>query len=67
MVRPRVLHGAAAENANDLATLERIPGCCGVKLFMGASTGNLLVADDANIKQVVALAVSQSTRKTDRE
>ena len=29
-----------------LGELERLPGCCGVKVFMGASTGTLLVADD---------------------
>ena len=27
-----------------LGELERLPGCCGVKVFMGASTGTLLVA-----------------------
>ena len=46
--------GAAAENADQLGTLEREPGCCGVKLFMGASTGNLLVADDEGIAEVLA-------------
>ncbi|MBT4908323.1 MAG: amidohydrolase family protein, partial [Rhodospirillaceae bacterium] len=28
--------GAAADNADDLAELERVPGCCGVKMFMGS-------------------------------
>ena len=46
--------GAAAENADQLEPLERVPGCCGVKLFMGASTGNLLVADDEGIAEVLA-------------
>ena len=46
--------GAAAENADQLESLERVPGCCGVKLFMGASTGNLLVADDEGIAEVLA-------------
>ncbi|MGE5766843.1 MAG: amidohydrolase family protein, partial [Bacteroidota bacterium] len=27
--------GAAAENAEALGELERLPGCCGVKIFMG--------------------------------
>src|SRR3546814_10171126 len=35
--------GAAAENADNLGELERLPGCCGVKIFMGSSTGSLLV------------------------
>src|SRR5262249_17839006 len=38
--------GAAAENAADLGRLERLPGCAGVKIFMGSSTGSLLVPDD---------------------
>ncbi len=45
--------GAAAENVDHLAELERLPGVCGVKLFMGASTGNLLVADDDTIEAVM--------------
>ncbi len=35
--------GAAVENIPQLATLERLPGCAGVKVFMGSSTGSLLV------------------------
>lgn len=45
--------GATPENAGDLAALERLPGCAGVKLFMGSSTGNLLVADDVTIAKVL--------------
>ena len=41
--------GAAAENADKLETLERLPGCCGVKIFMGSSTGSLLVHDDETL------------------
>jgi dihydroorotase len=46
--------GATAANVGELAVLERLPGCCGVKLFMGASTGDLLVADDATLRAVLA-------------
>ncbi len=46
--------GATPENAGDLGELERLPACAGVKMFMGSSTGNLLVADDANIAKVLA-------------
>ncbi len=46
--------GASAENADQLADLERRPGCCGVKLFMGSSTGDLLVDDDATLARVFA-------------
>ncbi len=45
--------GAAAENADELAELERLPGCCGVKIFMGSSTGSLLVPDDALLERVL--------------
>jgi dihydroorotase len=42
--------GATGANAGQLAQLETVPGCCGVKIFMGASTGSLLVADDARLE-----------------
>jgi dihydroorotase len=45
--------GAAAENLDRLARLERLPGCCGVKIFMGSSTGSLLVDDDETLLQVL--------------
>ena len=44
--------GATADNANDLASLKDLEGCCGIKLFAGSSTGNLLVADEADIEKV---------------
>jgi dihydroorotase len=46
--------GASAENADDLKDLERLPACCGIKMFMGASTGSLLVPDDENVARVLA-------------
>lgn len=45
--------GASAENADRLGEWETMPGCAGVKLFMGSSTGNLLVPDDANVERVL--------------
>lgn len=45
--------GATAANAEALGELERLPGCAGVKIFMGASTGDLLVSDDANLARVL--------------
>jgi dihydroorotase len=45
--------GASPENADELGMLERLPGCCGVKMFMGSSTGTLLVADDENVARVL--------------
>jgi dihydroorotase len=45
--------GATAENAEQLAELERLPGTAGIKIFMGSSTGNLLVDDDSNLRRVL--------------
>ena len=45
--------GATGDNADALSGLERTPGCCGVKVFMGSSTGSLLVADDAGVRAVL--------------
>ncbi len=46
--------GATNHNAESLAELERMPGTAGVKIFMGASTGDLLVSDDDNLARVLA-------------
>ncbi|MFA7431482.1 MAG: dihydroorotase [Rhodospirillaceae bacterium] len=46
--------GAAGDNVAHLAEWERVPGCAGVKVFMGSSTGSLLVEDDAVLAQVLA-------------
>lgn len=45
--------GATRENTKDLAELERLPGVAGVKVFMGASTGSLLVEDDAGVRAIL--------------
>ena len=45
--------GGTAENAELLPELERQPGVCGVKVFMGSSTGNLLVADDEGVSKIL--------------
>ncbi|MDH3920210.1 MAG: dihydroorotase, partial [Rhodospirillales bacterium] len=45
--------GAAAENAESLGEVERLPGCAGVKVFMGSSTGSLLVEDDETLLEVL--------------
>jgi dihydroorotase len=45
--------GAAEENADKLGELELLPGCSGVKVFMGSSTGSLLVSDDDTLREVL--------------
>ena len=45
--------GATHDNTDLLPEMERMPGCCGVKVFMGASTGQLLVEDDEGVERVL--------------
>ena len=44
--------GATAENYEILEKLKDLEGCCGIKLFAGSSTGNLLVDKEDDIEQV---------------
>jgi dihydroorotase len=46
--------GATPENLDRLGELEREPGCAGIKLFMGRSTGGLLVETDQALGQALA-------------
>jgi len=45
--------GATNENSDKLDFLKGFDGCCGVKMFVGSSTGDLLVKDDFYIEQVI--------------
>ena len=45
--------GAAKSNIPELADLELGRGVCGVKVFAGSSTGDLLVDDDASLEAVM--------------
>jgi dihydroorotase len=45
--------GATRENTKDLGELEMLPGVCAVKVFMGSSTGSLLIEDDAGVRAVL--------------
>ena len=46
--------GATPQNIDDLKKLNDLEGCCGVKLFVGSSTGNLLVKDEKDIEKVIS-------------
>jgi dihydroorotase len=46
--------GGTRENAHLLGDLEMLPGCAGVKVFMGSSTGSLLVEDDKGVARILA-------------
>lgn len=45
--------GATHDNVGVLGEMERMEGCCGVKVFMGSSTGDLLVHDDEGVEAVL--------------
>ncbi|MCF8475537.1 MAG: dihydroorotase [Pseudolabrys sp.] len=45
--------GATRENTHELAELERLPGACAIKVFMGSSTGSLLIEDDDGVRAVL--------------
>jgi dihydroorotase len=45
--------GGTHENAPHVAELERLPGAAGIKVFMGSSTGSLLVEDDEGVSAIL--------------
>lgn len=45
--------GGTRENVADIPELERLPGAAGIKVFMGSSTGSLLVADDEGVAAIL--------------
>ncbi|MBV8661621.1 MAG: dihydroorotase [Hyphomicrobiales bacterium] len=50
--------GGTHDNVRDIPELERLPAAAGIKVFMGSSTGALLVPDDAGV-----LAILKATRR----
>ncbi|EMR11929.1 dihydroorotase [Methylophaga lonarensis MPL] len=46
--------GGSAVNATQLAALEKLPGVCGIKVFMGSSFGDLLADDDEVLRQILS-------------
>ncbi|MDD3020334.1 MAG: dihydroorotase [Alphaproteobacteria bacterium] len=46
--------GGTAQNAKSLGEWEKLNGVCGIKIFMGASTGDLLSATDEEVEAVLA-------------
>jgi dihydroorotase len=45
--------GGTHENMADVADLERLPAAAGIKVFMGSSTGSLLIEDDAGVAEIL--------------
>lgn len=46
--------GGTHDNVDQLAELEKLPGCAGIKVFMGSSTGSLLVSDDEGVAAILS-------------
>jgi dihydroorotase len=46
--------GGTHDNVADIPDLERLPGAAGIKVFIGSSTGDLLIADDAGIEAILS-------------
>lgn len=53
--------GGTSENADKLGEWETMPGCAGVKVFMGSSTGTLLVADDPTLERILRSGERRAT------
>ncbi|MDZ4843587.1 MAG: dihydroorotase [Hyphomicrobium aestuarii] len=46
--------GGTRENVADIPALERLEGSAGIKVFMGSSTGDLLVDDEISLDHIIA-------------
>jgi dihydroorotase len=46
--------GGTHANSGYVDELERLPGAAGIKIFMGSSTGDLLVADDEGLNAILS-------------
>jgi len=46
--------GGTHHNIADIPELERLPGAAGIKVFMGSSTGSLLVEDDTGVTAILS-------------
>src|SRR5688572_13935260 len=46
--------GATHDNVNDIPDLERLEGSAGIKVFVGSSTGDLLVEDEPTLDRIIA-------------
>jgi dihydroorotase len=46
--------GGTRENIDDIPVLEKLEGSAGIKVFMGSSTGDLLVDDESSLDHIIA-------------
>jgi len=45
--------GGTRENIDDIPMLEKLEGSAGIKVFMGSSTGDLLVDDESSLDRII--------------
>ena len=50
--------GGTRENIADIPMLERLEGSAGIKVFMGSSTGDLLVDDETSLDRIIGALAS---------
>jgi len=46
--------GGTRENIDDIPVLEKLEGSAGIKVFMGSSTGDLLVDDESSLDRIIS-------------
>ena len=59
--------GGTAENVDELSMLELLPGCAGIKVFMGSSTGSLLVPDDDTLSRILTAITRRASFHSEDE
>jgi dihydroorotase len=59
--------GATRENVDDIPDLEMLPGSAGIKVFIGSSTGDLLIEDEAGLAAVLAKTRRRSAYHSEDE
>src|SRR5689334_19070164 len=52
--------GGTRENVEDIPALERLEASAGIKVFMGSSTGDLLVDDETTLDRILAATQRRS-------
>ena len=58
--------GATTNNVSDLQSVQGMDGICGIKIFMGSSTGDLLVHEQKHLENILRILeeLSQHMQRT---
>jgi dihydroorotase len=46
--------GGTRDNVEQISAMEKLPGSAGIKVFIGSSTGDLLVEDDTGLENIIS-------------